>query len=94
MAHEGAATIIGSAGVILLLIAFLLNLLKLLNSDGWTYLALNFVGAAVAGYSSYMIRFMPFLVLEGTWAAVALMGMMRKLATHDIRTSPYSSPEG
>ena len=72
------ATVIGSAGVALLLLAFLLNLMKLLRSDGWVYLGLNLVGAGLACYSSYLIRFMPFVVLEGTWAGVALIGIARK----------------
>jgi hypothetical protein len=75
------ATAIGSFGVSLLLLAFLLNLLKLMRSDGWSYLGLNFIGAAVACYSSYLIQFMPFVVLEGTWAAVALIAMARKTRT-------------
>lgn len=78
MPDHGNATMLGSAGVALLLAAFLLNLLKLLRADGWLYLGLNFVGASLACYSSYLIHFMPFVVLEGTWAAVALTGVIRK----------------
>lgn len=86
MPDHGGATMIGSFGVTLLLLAFVLNLLKWMRSDGWLYLGLNFVGAAVACYSSYLIRFMPFVVLEGTWAAVALIGMARK-----SRSTPAAS---
>ena len=42
------ATIIGSAGVALLLVAFLLNLVKVMRAEGWSYLALNFIGAGLA----------------------------------------------
>jgi len=72
------ATLIGSVGVALLLVSFLLNLVKMMRAEGWSYLALNFIGAALACYSSYLIRFMPFVVLEGTWAVVALMALARK----------------
>lgn len=72
------ATIIGSAGVALLLVAFLLNLVKAMRAEGWSYLALNFIGAGLACYSSYLIRFMPFVVLEGTWAVVAMIALARK----------------
>ena len=78
MAHAVNATIIGSAGVALLLIAFLLNLVKVMRAEGWSYLALNFIGAGLACYSSYLIRFMPFVVLEGTWAVVAMIALARK----------------
>jgi hypothetical protein len=73
------ATVIGSLGVALLLIAFLLNVLKLMSADGYAYTALNFVGAALACYSSWLIAFMPFVVLEGVWALVAAFALGRKL---------------
>ena len=68
---------VGFTGVTLLLIAFLLNLFGLMRADGYPYTALNFVGAALAGYSSYLISFMPFVVLEGVWALVAGGAMIR-----------------
>ena len=73
------ATLTGSMGVALLLLAFLLNLAKVLRSDEWPYLGLNVVGAGLACYSSYLIQFMPFVVLEGAWTTVALVGIVRKL---------------
>jgi hypothetical protein len=72
-------TVIGSAGVALLLLAFLLNLLKLMSAEGYAYGLLNFVGAALACYSSWLIAFMPFVVLEGVWALVAAFIVGRKL---------------
>ena len=79
MPDHGSATWIGSIGVALLLIAFLLNLLKVMRADGWSYLGLNLVGAGLACYSSFLIHFMPFVVLEGTWAGAALVGLGRRL---------------
>jgi len=79
MTHEDQATLIGSLGVALLLLAFLLNLFKLLRSDGYPYLLLNLVGAALACYSSYLISFMPFVILEGTWAVVAAVQLARTI---------------
>jgi hypothetical protein len=78
MVVHGSATVIGSTGVALLLVAFFLNLMKVMRSDGWLYLAMNLVGASLACYSSYLIRFMPFVVLEGTWAGVAAIGIARR----------------
>ena len=71
------ATLIGALGVALLLAAFLLNLLRLLRPEGRPYLGLNFAGASLACYASYLIGFMPFVVLEGVWAAVALVAIAR-----------------
>jgi len=73
------ATIVGSAGVALLLLAFFLNLLRTLRADGSVYLALNLVGAALACLSSYLIDFMPFVLLEGTWSVVAAVALARNL---------------
>lgn len=68
---------IGSAGVATLLVAFLLNLLGLLGHDSRVYQGLNFAGAALACYASYRIDFVRFVVLEGTWSAVALAALVR-----------------
>ena len=78
MAHDYNATMIGSVGVTLLLIAFLLNLAKVMRAEGLPYLTLNLIGAGLACYSSYLIRFMPFVVLEGTWALVAMLAIARR----------------
>jgi nucleoside recognition membrane protein YjiH len=78
MAYSGNATVIGSLGVSLLLIAFLLNLFKFLRSESYPYMVLNLVGGALACYSSYLINFVPFILLEGTWATVAAVAIARK----------------
>lgn len=64
--------IIASVGVIILLIAFLLNLYKKVKAESRVYTLLNFIGAAMCGFSSYLIKFYPFVVLEGIWSAFAL----------------------
>jgi multisubunit Na+/H+ antiporter MnhB subunit len=78
MTHDSAATIIGFAGVALLLLAFLLNMAKRMRADGWWYAALNCIGAGLACYSSWLIDFMPFVVLEGVWALVAAAAIVRR----------------
>jgi hypothetical protein len=72
------AHLIGTLGVALLLGAFVLNLLKRMRADGYAYLALNLTGAALACYSSWLIDFMPFVVLEGVWALAAGFALGRK----------------
>lgn len=71
------ATLIGSAGVALLLLAFVLNMVNVWRTDAKPYLVLNLVGAALACYSSWLIHFMPFVILEGVWAAAAAMALLR-----------------
>ena len=70
-------TLVGSLGVALLLLAFFLNLIRVLSTQSYPYTALNFAGASLAGYASYLIGFVPFVVLEGTWAVVAAVALVR-----------------
>ena len=72
------ANLIGTIGVALLLAAFVLNLLKLMSAEGYAYTVLNLLGAGLACYSSYLIDFMPFVVLEGVWAVAAAFALGRK----------------
>lgn len=69
--------IIASVGVIILLIAFLLNLYKKLSAESKFYALLNFIGAGLCGFSSYMIKFYPFVLLESIWAFVALTSLFK-----------------
>lgn len=71
-------TLIGSIGVTILLIAFALNLLRVLSANSPAYLAMNLVGSVLAGISSYQIGFIPFVVLEGVWALVAGAALTRQ----------------
>lgn len=72
---------IGTAGVSLLLLAFAFNLLGKLSSQSTWYLVLNIVGAALACWSSYIIHFWPFVVLEGVWALSSLFTLATKKNT-------------
>ncbi len=78
--HDSLATVIGFIGVGLLLLAFVLNLAKILKAESVPYLALNLVGAGLACASSWMIDFMPFVILEGTWAGATLVALVRTLS--------------
>lgn len=69
--------IIASTGVIILLIAFLLNLYKKMRADSRAYTFMNFIGAALCCLSSYMIKFYPFVLLESVWSIVALISLIK-----------------
>jgi hypothetical protein len=69
--------VIASTGVIILLIAFLLNLYKRLPAESKAYSLLNFTGAGICCLASYMIKFYPFIILEGIWAFVALVSLFK-----------------
>jgi len=69
--------IIATVGVVVLLVAFLLNLYKKLPANSIPYTLMNFVGAGMCGYSSYLIKFYPFVVLETIWALFALASLIK-----------------
>jgi hypothetical protein len=69
----------GTIGVSLLLVAFALNLLKKLKSDSLMYLLLNILGALLAGISSYLINFWPFVVLEFVWMVSSVIILIKTL---------------
>ena len=71
------AEIIGSIGVALLLLAYLLDLTNRLPNGTPVSLAINSVGAGLASTSAYLIHFWPFVILEGTWAVVSVVGLAR-----------------
>jgi len=64
-------------GVSLLLLAFFLNLFGITKKENKGYILLNFAGAALACYASVLIDFLPFVILEATWAIVALIALSR-----------------
>jgi len=71
------STIIGSIGVALLLLAFFLNLFKFTSQQNKIYILMNVVGGALSCYASFLIDFLPFVILEGTWSLVAFAGLVK-----------------
>jgi CHASE2 domain-containing sensor protein len=75
----GYNDIIGALGVGLVLIAYFLNTSKLVPRDGKLYFVLNTIGAAVACYSSFLLNYWPFVILQGTWTLVSIYGLMKTM---------------
>lgn len=69
------AEIISTVGVTLLLVAYWAERRDRIGER--PYLALNFVGATLAAIGSLLIPFIPFVVLESCWAAIALRDLLR-----------------
>ena len=68
-----SADIIGSAGVGLLLLAFVLNLAKILSEQSRLYLLMNLIGAGSSAWYALVGGLVPFVLLEGIWGAAALV---------------------
>lgn len=69
--------LINSSGVSLILLAFLLLTINKLKPQDKAYNLLNLAGAALAGYGSYLINAMPFVVLECVWGLVAIYALIK-----------------
>ncbi len=76
--------LIATLGVSLLLIAFFLQSFKFIKAESYSYCLLNLFGAAIAGYASWLIPFIPFVILEGVWCLVALVGLIKLYTSQNV----------
>ena len=72
---------IGFVGVTILLVAFFLNLRNVIEKDNIAYILMNLVGAAIACAASILLKYIPFIILEGCWTLVSLYGLFNYLKT-------------
>jgi hypothetical protein len=72
------ADIINSAGVSLILLAFILLTLGKTKQADKTYNLLNLAGAGLACYGAILIHALPFVFLEAIWCIVAVYGLSKK----------------
>ena len=70
------AEVLGTIGVSMILVGFSLNLFGLMQRRSYIYVLLNLVGGGLACTASVLIEFFPFIILEGTWTVVALVGLL------------------
>jgi hypothetical protein len=68
---------IGSVGVFLILVAYFCSTFNWMSAHSRVFFALNAIGAAMTCYASYLIRYYPFFILEGTWAIVSMIGWIK-----------------
>lgn len=71
--------IIGSVGVGILLLAFVLNLVQKLSERSVVYLLLNFFGSSLAAWYAWIGGIIPFVVLEVVWGGAALIRLYLEL---------------
>jgi hypothetical protein len=70
----------------MLLVAFFMNLFGFLDRDKIGYILLNVVGAGISCYASYLIDYIPFVILEGAWGIIALIGLIKQLLLRPANT--------
>ena len=71
--------LIGFFGVSLILIAYFMNINDKLNSNDIKYLMLNLIGAILACLASVLMKYYPFVLLEGTWMIVSFVALINTL---------------
>ena len=76
-------TIIGTAGLVLLLSAFFFNLLGWLGTETVLYNVLNIAGSVLLTFYAVKLDSIPFLVLELTWGLLALYKLLSLLLKKD-----------
>ena len=71
--------LIGTLGVGLILLAYFLNIFSWIKKEGVLFYVMNIVGAGIACFASILIGFWPFIILEGTWAVVSVIGLLKSI---------------
>ena len=70
--------LIGTIGVSILLLAYLLLLIKLLTPTSSVYIWMNIIGAALSTLASVFLKYIPFIILEGAWMLVSIVALFQK----------------
>ena len=70
---------IGTVGVSLILLAYILNTFSFIPKEGKLFFCMNIIGAGLACYASMLINYVPFIVLEGAWCLVSVAGFIKLL---------------
>jgi hypothetical protein len=69
--------ITGTVGVGLILLAYFCSIFGWINVRSKLFFLLNIIGAGLACYASWMINYWPFVILEGTWFLVSVIGLIK-----------------
>ena len=78
---------IGFAGVFQILLAYVLNVIGKVGKNDLAFILLNLIGAGMACYASVLMNYIPFIVLEGIWAGVSLISLIKYFERNLIRVN-------
>ena len=70
---------IGTIGVGLILLAYFCSVFRIIPANGKLFFVMNIIGAALACYASVLINYRPFVILEGMWTIVSVIGLVKAL---------------
>jgi uncharacterized membrane protein YhaH (DUF805 family) len=80
--------IVQIVGAVFILAGFILSQANLLDANSSLYLILNLAGAAILTVLAFQAQRWGFVLLEGVWALVALVGVILRL----VRKEPTATP--
>ncbi|PZX62833.1 CBU_0592 family membrane protein [Hydrotalea sandarakina] len=72
------ADLVGFTGVLLLLLAYFMQLSNIIKKDSKWYIVLNVVGAGLSCLASILIHYIPFVILEFTWMLVSFFPLFQR----------------
>jgi hypothetical protein len=75
---DHVSTIVQIAGSLLILVPFVLVQLRRMRPESLGYIWLNLVGSTVLAIDAWHGDQWGFLLLEGTWAAVSMLSLVRR----------------
>ncbi|WP_298287394.1 hypothetical protein [uncultured Lutibacter sp.] len=67
---------LGFIGVTLILVAYFLNVRNMVKSTHLSFILLNLIGASLACLASILLKYLPFIILEGVWALISLNSLI------------------
>jgi hypothetical protein len=82
------AQVVQIVGALLILAGFILTQRNLLDADSYLYLILNLAGATILAVLAFQGQRWGFVLLEGVWALVALVGLIVRF----VRKEPAATP--
>jgi len=70
--------LLGFVGVALILLGYILNVSNIISNNDLLFILLNLIGASLACLASILLKYMPFVILEGIWALISLNSLFKK----------------
>ena len=80
--------VVQMVGTLLILAGFILSQRNLLDADSYLYLVLNLTGATILAVLAFQGQRWGFVLLEGVWALVALVGLIVRLVCKEPTATP------
>ena len=68
---------LGFVGVFQILLAYFLNVTGKVTNNSLIFILLNLIGATMACIASILLDYLPFIILEGIWALIALYSLIK-----------------